>query len=104
MPETIHWNGEQLYVRLSTYPIFGNPLIVLETEYGEPYAIASVNPYKKLDDGLVAIKNWGENEGIDKALIKAGIISPEPVARAQSEYVSIQIHKLLAAADCAGMV
>lgn len=45
----------------------------------EPIATATVNGGNKLDPGLVAIKNYSENTGMDDALIRAGVIESEVV-------------------------
>lgn len=50
---------------------------VEDTSYqGELIATASVNTSDKLGSGEVAIKTWSENEGIDIALVNAGVIKP----------------------------
>lgn len=41
---------------------------------GEPLARATVNVGVKLEPGHVAIKDYAENEGIEDALVEAGVI------------------------------
>lgn len=63
---------------------------------GEDIATASVN-IGRLPEGLIAIKDYSENEGILAWLIENKIVS-EPIAHRESGYVNIPICKLLV--DC----
>lgn len=61
---------------------------------GEPWATASVNPLLELPEGYVAIKNWSENEGIERDLLDAGIVEGQPVKHIPSGFVTIPVYKL----------
>lgn len=72
---TVDFRNEKLTLYISRYNSeFRNPALILNTELGEPYCKASVNPNMILPVRWVAIKNWSENEGVMEALIAAGAI------------------------------
>lgn len=75
-----------------------NPAVQILTDRGEPFMIASVNIDFLLNPGLIAIKNWSENEFIEEELQQAGIIG-EKVSEVPSGYVSIPIYELLIRPD-----
>jgi len=70
----ITWHGQTLTVVVDRYRNHDNIAVMLTDEIGDPYATASVNPTYRLPDGLVAIKNWSENEGVESALLEAGLL------------------------------
>ena len=92
------WVKERrVVVRPNTYGNNGNlALQVFDAENGNPIATATVNPAVggPLPKGVVAIKNWSENEGVEQALIEGGIIEAEPVAELEQGFVRINIFKL----------
>lgn len=64
-------------------------------ENGEPVAVASVNlPNENLEDHEIGIKDYGENDGILRALMYAGIVSG-PLRFVTTGYVKIPICRLL---------
>ena len=68
---------------------------LMDIEDGGLVATASVNLVNEpLKENEVAIKNYGENEGMLIALVKAGIVS-SPKRFTKSGYVSIPICELL---------
>ena len=71
---TLDWRGETLRGELRTYPHIGNPALQLYDEDGLPYATASVNPAHPLPAGLIAIKDYAENNSLLTALEEAGIV------------------------------
>lgn len=75
----VKFRGLELDVQFARY---GNgrvaiTLIDMNGEHGpEPYCVASVNiPAAQCPDNHTFIKDWSENEGVQKALVDAGIIS-----------------------------
>lgn len=73
----------------------GNPSLEAFTPDGEPFMRCSVNPPYVLPEGQIAIKDWSENEGIDKDLQQLGIISKEPVDGFATGFVSALVYNLL---------
>jgi hypothetical protein len=69
------YNATGLIVKISSYA-FGGIRISLENKGGELWAVAT-SYVRGLELGAseVAIKTYSENEGIDKALMDAGVIS-----------------------------
>lgn len=59
-----------------------------------PYATATINLTEKLPKNMVAIKSYGENEGILEALVSSHIISA-PVHYVASGFVKIPICKIV---------
>lgn len=73
----------------------GRISIRLRDEDGAPYAHASINlPSEEMKKKEVAIKNFGENEGVLDMLVKAGIVS-KPVRTITYGFVDVPIVKLL---------
>lgn len=60
---------------------------------GEPIATATTN-ISPLSEGLVAIKNYSENEGMVVSLSQAGIIEPTPIDWMHEGYVSVPVFRL----------
>lgn len=60
---------------------------------GMPVATASVNMGVALMPELVAIKSYSDNNGIDNALIDAGIIAPELIY-AHPAYANFSVYRL----------
>lgn len=75
---------------------YTNGRLALEAyEDGEPFAAMSVNvPDESLDPDEMAIKDYGENEGVLDFLIRNKIVS-EPVRYVYSGFVRIPICKFL---------
>ena len=66
-----------------------------DIEDNSPVARATFNPEEPVPKGHVAVKVWSENEGMDKALIDAGIIEENPVTYVRLPYGNkAPIHKL----------
>lgn len=72
----------------------GNAIAIelIETQTGEPVAVATVNIDGLMHDE-VAIKDYSENEGMLMALILAGIVKP-PHRYVRSGFVTIPIVRL----------
>jgi hypothetical protein len=58
-----------------------------------PFTTATVN-LVNLPGHQVAIKNWSENEGMAKALIKAEVIKDERIDEITSGYVVAPVYEL----------
>lgn len=68
---------------------------LIDSEDGSPIARATVNlPNDILDDNHVFIKNYSENEGMEDALINAGIIKGSPVYQTNSGHVQVNVFEL----------
>ena len=71
---TIKYNNQELRLSFGRYQDTNMVALQLWTtgEYPEPYMTASFNPVEVPDTDttrLIAIKDWSENEGIEKALL-----------------------------------
>lgn len=79
-----------------------NVAIQLIGEDGMPWCMATVNvPDEILEDGVVAIKTYSENRGIDAFLVSAGIIEAIPVRHIDNlgtGYIRIPVYRLTPAA------
>lgn len=70
-------------------------LELVDAEDGMPVCMASTNLVNEdLFEGEIAIKDYSENEGVLRCLVKAGVVS-EPLRIVQSGFVNIPICKLL---------
>ncbi|WP_017302578.1 hypothetical protein [Nodosilinea nodulosa] len=72
---TILWHGKQLAIKPLWYANPRNICIHLLLGF-EPYAVATVNTKQLLPSGCVLIKNWSENQALDRALLEDGLIKP----------------------------
>ena len=72
----------------------GNPALSVADDEGT-ICICSVNPPDtRLRDGLIAVKNWSENEGMVELLKEHDVITGNPVMLVTSGFVSIGVYKL----------
>tara|TARA_R100000742_G_C4271854_1_gene90893 strand:- start:700 stop:1014 length:315 start_codon:yes stop_codon:yes gene_type:complete len=72
MPNTIKFRNEELHLQFGRYKDTNMVALQLYDSNGFPYMTASFNPVEVPDTDttrLIAIKNWSENEGIEKALL-----------------------------------
>lgn len=76
-PNSLSFQGQRCTVQVQCYHNPDNIALQLWCSDG-PMATATVNTPLKLNEGIVCIKDWSENEGILEALIEAGIVS-EPL-------------------------
>ena len=86
--------GKSLSVQYSKYGNGQNAILLNYASNGQSYMVASVALEEPVFSFEVAIKNYSENEGILKSLIKAGIVAP-PHRDVPSGFVFIPICKLL---------
>lgn len=83
-----------------SYPNKNLALALVDAIDDAPLATITVNPPDekggsvRLSFGEVAIKDWGENEGMVRALIEAGIIEEKIVRVYHSGYVGICVYHL----------
>lgn len=91
----IEYKGYQCTLEITRYHKPSNIAIALHSNEG-PIAKATVNLDVKLREGLVAIKDYAENEGMLQTMIDAGIVG-NPVAIVDlSAYAQAHICPLLA--------
>ena len=72
MPNTIKFRNEELHLQFGRYKDTNMVALQLYDSNGFPYMTASFNPVEVPDTDttrLIAIKDWSENEGIEKALL-----------------------------------
>ena len=72
MPNTIKFRNQELHLQFGRYEYTNMVALQLYTSDGFPYMTASFNPVEVPDTDttrLIAIKDWSENEGIEKALL-----------------------------------
>ncbi len=75
MMATVTFNGVECRIVMSKYLSTDNASIqLIDLTDGTPYAMATVNTGNTLPSGMVAIKNYSENEGVLEALLQAGVI------------------------------
>ncbi len=98
----MYFHGYPCTVVFGRYVDSGNPSIRLVADApngecglmnGEPIATATLN-CAKLDLGLVAIKGYSENAGMEAALIAAGVIEPGMSLARDTFLGSIAIYQL----------
>lgn len=75
--KTIQYKSYECTLEITKYHDPQNIAIVLHSIQG-PVAKATINLEVKLRDGLVAIKDYAENEGMLQTMIDAGVVS-EPI-------------------------
>ena len=91
----VNFKGKNLLVDVFTYD--GEDVVI---DFQKPrakdnhYLRATVDLSIPLPEGLVAIKDYSENEGVLEALVKGGIVS-EPMHYFPTGYVQVPICKLL---------
>ena len=73
----------------------GRPcMIIKDNTTGETICTASINVDQPLQAGLIAIKDWSENEGVLDELQRLGIVGPV-LYRIHSGFVEIPIVMVL---------
>ena len=89
-------NGKQMVAEVRRYIKPNNIAIIIKEEDGAQYTVASVNPQCELRKDAVALKLYGEHQGLDldAALQDAGIIG-EVVAVVVSGFATIPVYELL---------
>lgn len=71
----------------------GNLALAVESATEGRICICSVNPGQKVDDGLLAVKDYSENEGMASTLLDMGIIGEKKYS-IPSGWVSIPVYEL----------
>jgi len=71
--KTVRFLNQRCTLEWGQYANPRNPRLQLWASDG-PMATASINPDVQLLDGLIAVKNWGENNSMLTAPVKAGIV------------------------------
>ena len=90
MPNTIKFRNEELHLQFGRYKDTNMVALQLYDSNGFPYMTASFNPVEVPDTDttrLIAIKDWSENEGIEKALLDNNVLE-EYISRVPTGYVS----------------
>ena len=90
MPKTIKFRNEELHLQFGRYKDTNMVALQLYDSNGFPYMTASFNPVEVPDTDttrLIAIKDWSENEGIEKALLDNNVLE-EYISRVPTGYVS----------------
>lgn len=87
------WGTEKdCYFKLGTYPNM-NMAIQIFNEEG-CIATCTINPDVHIQAPLVAIKNYSENEGMDKELIRLGLIKDKVVKTVPCGFIDVPIYEL----------
>ena len=92
-----YWNGD-IKLLYRNYKNKENVSIVIESPYpegdkGGPIAVATIW-MPGLAKNEVAIKDYSENEGVEKTLRHAKIIGQTPIRTVKSGFVSVNIYRL----------
>lgn len=78
------------------YSRYANPrnirITFNDVEDGSVELTATTNCSLLLPDGYVLIKNWQENEGVQEALMEAGVVGPQT---SLDQWVPFPVHRLL---------
>lgn len=95
----IQHKGYECMVRFDKYFNNNNTAILLfgapGTEYEhELITNATVNGELKLEENIVGIKTWSENQGIVKSLVDGNVIKPELVGIEPTGFVVIEHYRL----------
>lgn len=92
----VKFKGWDCEVKFAKYQNNNRTAIELvDAEDGLPVAMASINLVNEpMHEEEIAIKDYSENEGMLRCLVKSGVVS-EPLRIAQSGFVHIAICKLL---------
>ena len=69
-------------------------LLMVDADDSQPIATPTVNLDGQPRHGGVFIKTWSENEGIDEALIAAGVLEPQPVGVHPTGFVEALEYRL----------
>jgi hypothetical protein len=88
-----YFEQSDCYFQVRKYQNGNNALIIEHEEEGR-ICVCSVNGSKVLNGDEIGIKNWSENEGMDKFLIDMGIIENEPFEYEPSGFIQIPYYKL----------
>ena len=86
-------NGVNLYAEYGKYRNGQNSIQLFDAEDQMPYAVASVAIDEPLEPDEVAVKDYSENEGILKTLLKSGVVD-HPHREVSTGYVRIPICKI----------
>lgn len=87
--------GAMLDVAVRFYTNGAPRIDLVEADTGAPWATATVNlPHEDLPDGLVAIKDWSENEGMADLLSRNGLIAPQPSCTIPTGHVEAPVYAL----------
>ncbi len=86
-------NYENCKIATARYNNTQNLALLLNDEEGEGITTLTTN-LKKLPEGMVCIKNWSENQGVEDFLINAGIVRKYPVCHIQSGFVAAPVYAL----------
>ncbi|WP_157273752.1 hypothetical protein [Thiobacillus denitrificans] len=97
-PMKVRFAGADCVASFDRYTSTMNVAIQLfDAVDGVPVCTATVN-VDPLEDGMCAVKNWSENDGMEEALISAGIIESEVCDYQRSGYISAPVYRLTEAA------
>jgi len=70
-------------------------IMLIDAEDGDPVATSTVNIVEeKIDEDIVFVKNYSENEGMTHALIEADIIWPDIIHTHRTEFVVVHAYRL----------
>lgn len=85
---------EDCYFVWDNYRNNGNIALMVMNEIEGDIAICSVNGNRVNGENEIAIKDYGENEGMVDFLVSLGIIEAEPFYRENSGFVTIPYFRL----------
>lgn len=90
---TAVFNSASYEVLLLAYP-GGRPALQLVDAEGEPEITATINlPDEPLEEGEIILKTYAEGQGIDVALVDAGLIHP-PHRQVRAGYTTAAVARL----------
>ena len=92
--QTVDFDGETLTLKWARYEN-GNLGLQLLSAEGEPALTASTSGPNTVPENVMWVKAYGENAGIDEALIKAGIINEVPWMYWPSGPIDVYAYRVL---------
>ena len=85
---------QNCYFHPNTYHTTGNKALSIYNRENGTICVCTVNGSRILKSDEIGIKNWSENEGIDKFLIEMGIVEDKPFDYESIGFVEIPYYKL----------
>lgn len=72
----------------------GNLALLIENDSDGQIAVCSVNPWERVGEGRLAVKDYSENAGMVDFLKGQGIIKGNPVYEIPSGFITIPVYEL----------
>ena len=95
----VTWQGITCEVKYHSYRNGRTAIALVEVETGEAVTTASVNlTNQDCSPNHAWIKDYGQNNGIEKVLYQAGVIGP-PIRTARLQWTEVNLCRILSPPD-----